>query len=82
MCSGCGLHRLTPEWNSVAHIFPNALGGRLAPGGLICRECNTLLNVLADNPLIQAFGPWRGSITNFILKSFSCQLAAALFPAR
>jgi hypothetical protein len=58
MCSGCGKHPLTPEWNSDAHIFPNALGGRLAPSGLICRECNTLLNELADNPLIRAFGPW------------------------
>jgi hypothetical protein len=58
MCSGCSKHALTPEWNSDAHIFPNALGGRLAPGGLICRECNTVLNDLADNPLIRAFGPW------------------------
>jgi hypothetical protein len=57
-CRGCGKHLLTPEWDSDAHIFPNALGGRLAPGGLICRECNTLLNDLADNPLIRAFGPW------------------------
>jgi hypothetical protein len=58
ICSGCGRHRLTPEWNSDAHIFPNALGGRLAPSGLICRECNGRLNDLADNPLIKAFGPW------------------------
>src|ERR1700724_754398 len=58
MCSGCGQRPLTPDWDSEAHIFPNALGGRLAPRGLICRECNTLLNDLADNPLIRAFGPW------------------------
>jgi HNH endonuclease len=58
MCSGCGKHGLTPEWDSDAHIFPNALGGRLAPSGLICRECNTLLNDLADNPLVKAFGAW------------------------
>jgi hypothetical protein len=32
--------------------------GRLAPSGLICRECNTLLNDLADNPLVKAFGAW------------------------
>jgi len=56
-CRGCG-QPLTPELNSDAHIFPNALGGRLAPGDLICRECNSLLDRLADNPLIKAFGPW------------------------
>jgi hypothetical protein len=56
-CNGCGVD-LTSETDSEAHIFPNALGGRLAPKGLICRECNTLLDRLADNPLIKAFGPW------------------------
>lgn len=58
MCNGCGLHPLTKEFDSEAHIIPNALGGRLAPKGLICRECNTLLDQIADNPLIRAFGPW------------------------
>src|ERR1019366_1813839 len=56
-CRGCG-QPLTPALNSDAHIFPNALGGRLAPGGLICRVCNTLLDRLAPNPLITSFGPW------------------------
>jgi hypothetical protein len=58
ICNGCGSVELTPEFDSEAHIIPNALGGRLSPRGLICRECNTLLDRLADNPLIRAFGPW------------------------
>jgi hypothetical protein len=56
-CNGCGVD-LTPENESDAHIIPNALGGRLAPRGLICRDCNTLLDRLADNPLIVSFGSW------------------------
>lgn len=58
ICRGCGLVELTAEFDSDAHIIPNALGGRLAPSGLICRECNSLLDPVADNPLIRAFGPW------------------------
>lgn len=58
LCQGCGTVELTPEFDSEAHIIPNALGGRLSRSGLICRECNTLLDRLADNPLIRAFGPW------------------------
>lgn len=56
-CRGCG-KPLTDEDDSEAHIIPNALGGRLAPGGIICRTCNGELDEVADNALIEAFGHW------------------------
>lgn len=56
-CRGCN-DQLTPENDSAAHIIPKALGGRLAPKGLICRKCNTALDAAADNALINAFGAW------------------------
>jgi hypothetical protein len=56
-CRGCG-ETLTADNDSEAHVFPNALGGRLKPKGIICRTCNTELDALADNALITAFGDW------------------------
>jgi hypothetical protein len=56
-CRGCG-NPLTDANDSAAHIIPNALGGRLAPKGIICQSCNTVLDKLADNALIEAFGDW------------------------
>ncbi|MBE0619154.1 MAG: HNH endonuclease [Burkholderiales bacterium] len=56
-CSGCGVP-LDTQNDSRAHIIPNALGGRLAPKGIICRSCNTTLGNVADNALIDAFGVW------------------------
>jgi hypothetical protein len=56
-CRGCN-DQLTPDNDSAAHIIPKALGGRLAPKGLICRKCNTALDDVADNALIEAFGAW------------------------
>lgn len=56
-CRGCGV-TLTGSNDSEAHIIPNALGGRLKPKGIICRECNTKLDGVADNALVQAFGSW------------------------
>ncbi|WP_434716933.1 HNH endonuclease [Paraburkholderia sp. A2RO-4L] len=56
-CRGCGAP-LTDSSDSEAHIIPNALGGRLKPKGIICRECNTELDRIADNALVQAFGSW------------------------
>lgn len=56
-CRGCG-NPLTDANDSAAHIIPNALGGRLAPKGIICRTCNTVLDTLADNALVEAFGDW------------------------
>ncbi len=56
-CRGC--HEPLNENNdSAAHIIPNALGGRLDPTGLICRDCNTQLDRIADNALVEAFGAW------------------------
>ncbi len=56
-CRGCG-DPLTDKNDSAAHIIPNAIGGRLAPMGIICRSCNTVLDKLADNALVEAFGDW------------------------
>jgi hypothetical protein len=39
-------------------MIPRALGGRLAPRGLICRTCNGKLNDAADLDLIEAFAAW------------------------
>ncbi|MFT4108811.1 HNH endonuclease [Propionicimonas sp.] len=49
---------LTSSNDSEAHIIPNALGGRLKPKGILCKNCNTMLDNLADNALIKAFGDW------------------------
>ncbi|BCG98699.1 hypothetical protein MesoLj131b_06990 [Mesorhizobium sp. 131-2-5] len=56
-CIGCGV-TLNRANDSEAHVIPNALGGHLSPKGLICRTCNTKLDDLADNALIEAFGDW------------------------
>ena len=56
-CRGCGVN-LTAQNDSAAHVFPNALGGRLKPRGIICQLCNTALDRAADNALVRAFGDW------------------------
>lgn len=56
-CRGCD-KPIDAKNNSEAHIIPNALGGRLAPKGIICQTCNTALDRIADNALIEAFGDW------------------------
>jgi hypothetical protein len=56
-CRGCR-DPLTDANDSEAHIIPNALGGWLAPTGIICRTCNTELDRIADNALVEAFGDW------------------------
>lgn len=56
-CYGCG-SELTDENDSAAHIIPNALGGRLAPRGIICGDCNGVLDRIADNPLLKTFAQW------------------------
>ena len=56
-CRGCN-ETITEENDSEAHIIPNALGGRLAPKGIICRTCNSVLDKFADNALVEAFGAW------------------------
>lgn len=57
LCRGCN-SPIDSENDSEAHIIPNALGGRLAPKGIICRSCNSELDKYADNALIKAFGDW------------------------
>lgn len=56
-CHGCG-SVLDERNDSRAHIIPNALGGRLAPRGIICGTCNTFLADYADTRFVRAFGPW------------------------
>ncbi|SNT02237.1 HNH endonuclease [Tardiphaga sp. OK246] len=62
-CRGCGAP-LTSVNDSAAHVFPNALGGRLKPKGIICQTCNTALDKAADNALVKAFGDWP-TLLNF-----------------
>lgn len=57
LCRGCN-NPITEENDSKAHIIPNALGGRLAPKGIICKTCNSILDRKADNALIKAFSAW------------------------
>jgi hypothetical protein len=57
LCRGCN-DVLTPERDSEAHVIANALGGSLAPKGILCHSANGALNELADKPLIKAFGAW------------------------
>lgn len=57
LCRGCN-SPLDSMNDSEAHIIPNALGGRLAPKGIICQSCNTELDRYADYSLIKAFGDW------------------------
>ena len=56
-CKGCDVV-FTPENDSNAYMIPKALGGRLAPRGILCRTYNTELNDVADLALIKAFGAW------------------------
>lgn len=46
---------ITPENNSRAHVIPSALGGRLKPWDILCKNGNGLLGETVDLPLIQAF---------------------------
>ena len=56
-CKGCDVV-FTPENDSNAYMILKALGGRLAPRGILCRTYNTELNDVADLALIKAFGAW------------------------
>ena len=56
-CRGCG-QALAADNDSEAHVIPNALGGRLKAKGIICSECNTELDAIADHSLVVAFGAW------------------------
>ncbi|OQW54877.1 MAG: hypothetical protein A4S14_14590 [Proteobacteria bacterium SG_bin9] len=56
-CRGCD-QPLTKDNDSDAHVIPQALGGRLAPRGILCSKCNGVLNDVADLPLVRAFGAW------------------------
>lgn len=46
---------LVAENDSLAHVIPSALGGRLRAAGILCEEANTELNEKCDSHLIEAF---------------------------
>ncbi len=48
---------ITDENDSLAHVIPSALGGRLKPRGIICGTANEILNNKVDLPLINSFHP-------------------------
>jgi len=57
LCRGCS-DPITDANRSEAHVIPNALGGNLKTSAAICRVCNTELDRIADNALVEAFGSW------------------------
>ena len=54
-CYLCG-EGITPENDSLEHIIPNSLGGRLKTRGILCREHNTQLGIEIDAPFNQTIG--------------------------
>ena len=48
---------ITYAGSPEAHIIPSALGGRLAPKGLLSHAANELLNKKVDGPLITQLAP-------------------------
>ncbi len=46
---------ITKDNDSKAHVIPSALGWRLKPLGILCKNANTLIGDNIDLPLIQAF---------------------------
>jgi hypothetical protein len=46
---------ITKDNDSKAHVIPSALGGRLKPLGILCKNANTRIGDEIDLPLIQAF---------------------------
>ena len=48
---------ITRENNSRAHVIPSALGGRLKPWDILCRDANTRLGDTIDLALIEALHP-------------------------
>jgi hypothetical protein len=43
--------------DTLAHVIPSALGGRLKPSGILSTKANGVLNKWIDEPLIDMFGP-------------------------
>ena len=52
-CYHCDI-LLTNENESVEHIIPNAIGGRLKSKKLLCKSCNSLLGELYDSELCKS----------------------------
>ncbi|MEP2718197.1 HNH endonuclease [Pseudophaeobacter sp.] len=46
---------ITNENDSEAHVIPSALGGRLKPLGILCKDANLKIGDKIDLPLIKAF---------------------------
>ena len=44
---------LTKDNDSVEHIIPNAIGGKLKSKELICKKCNSKLGYSMDNELAE-----------------------------
>lgn len=46
---------LTKKNDSIAHIIPSALGGRLKTKGILCRNANEIINRKVDSRLVKSF---------------------------
>ncbi len=51
---------LTTENESVEHIIPNAIGGRLKSKELLCKKCNSLLGEQVDSKFCNSLSPLSG----------------------
>ncbi|MDY0977727.1 hypothetical protein SOM61_22450 [Massilia sp. CFBP9012] len=46
---------ITPENNSAAHVFPNAIGGRLKPKNILTRKSNFEISKRIENDFLEIF---------------------------
>lgn len=49
---------ITAQNDSLAHIIPSALGGRLKPKGILCQLANTEMGQKFDNEFIECYRPF------------------------
>jgi hypothetical protein len=47
---------------SVAHIFPDAVGGVTAPRTTVCRSCNSIVTSRVENPAVTRFAFFRNGM--------------------
>lgn len=57
-CIYCGIHKPKQDF-SLEHIFPDAMGGNIAPElfktRAVCRQCNSTAGLFVDGPVIRSW---------------------------
>lgn len=69
LCIFCQKNKLD-ENTIYEHVIPAALGGTIKSKKIVCSACNRYFNTNIDNPLIDAFLPFR---VMFNIKSENCK---------